>query len=160
MHEHKNSCRYVIRGRKGRSGTVICGRSGRIGYRASRRGTVKVALALCRRSKPTNVRNRVFHVKQSFRLPMIYQLHAVERSFDRYRSGTNVIRGKKVSSIGKLGHYKTECFTWNTVSTKQQMTFERRWKPEMWHFLCLLSGNRVIIGGSTGYGDRQEANCG
>lgn len=53
---------------------------------------------------------------------MIYQLHTFERSFDRYRSGTNVIRGKKASSIGKSGRYKTECFTWNTVSTKQQMT--------------------------------------
>ena len=65
-------------------------------------------------------------MKQRFGMLMIYQLNAVERSFDRYRSGTNVIWGKKVSSIGKLGRYKTECFTWNTVSTKQQMTFERR----------------------------------
>lgn len=89
---------------------VICGRSGRTGCRASRRGTAKVAPALCRRSKPTNVRNRVFHVKQSFRLPMIYQLHAVERSFDRYKSGTNVIRGKKVSSIGKSGALQNRMF--------------------------------------------------
>lgn len=45
----------------------------------------------------------MFHVKQRFRLPLIYQLHVVEHSFDRYRSGTNVIRGKKASSIGKTG---------------------------------------------------------
>lgn len=54
-------------------------------------------------------------MKQSFRLPMIYQLHAVElhaveRSFDRYRSGTNVIRDKEVSSIGKLGALQNRMF--------------------------------------------------
>ena len=37
---------------------MICGRSGRIGYRASRRGTAKVTLALCRRSKPTDVQKQ------------------------------------------------------------------------------------------------------
>ena len=89
---------------------MICGRSGRIGYRASRRDTVKVAPALCRRSKRTNVRNRAFHVKQSFRLPMIYRLHTVERSFDRYKSGTNVIRGKKASSIGEPGALQNRMF--------------------------------------------------
>lgn len=52
----------------------------------------------------------MFHVKQRFRLMMIYQLYAVERSFDRYRSGTNVIRGKKVSSIGKLWALQNRMF--------------------------------------------------
>lgn len=52
----------------------------------------------------------MFHVKQRFRLLMIYRLHAVERGFDRYRSGTNVIRGKKVSSIGKSGALQNRMF--------------------------------------------------
>lgn len=57
-HEHKKQLSVRDLGRKGRSGTVICGRSGRIGYRASRRGTAKVAPAVCRRSKPTDVQKQ------------------------------------------------------------------------------------------------------
>lgn len=41
---------------------------------------------------------------------MIYQLHTFERSFGRYRSGTNVIRGKKISSIGKSGALQNRMF--------------------------------------------------
>ena len=37
---------------------MICGRSERIEYRASRRGTAKVALVLRRRSKPTDVQKQ------------------------------------------------------------------------------------------------------
>lgn len=37
---------------------MICGRSGRIRYRTSRRGMAKVTLALCRRSKPTDVQKQ------------------------------------------------------------------------------------------------------
>ena len=52
----------------------------------------------------------MFHVKQRFRLLMIYRLHAVERSFTDTEVAQNVSRGKKVSSIGKLGALQNRMF--------------------------------------------------
>ena len=102
---------------------MICGRSGRIGYRASRRGTAKVAPAVCRRSKPTDVqkqgvpRETTLQTADGFTNYM--PLSAVLTDIEVAQTSSGVRRYRP--SVNR-GRYKTECFTWNTVSTKQQMT--------------------------------------
>lgn len=58
-HEHKKQLSVRdLREKRAQQYCVICGRGGRIEYRASRRGTAKVAPALCRRSKLTDVQKQ------------------------------------------------------------------------------------------------------
>lgn len=81
---------------------------------------------------------------------MIYQLHAVERSYDDIEVAQTSSGVRRYRPSVNRGRYKTECFTWNTVSTKQQMTLNVNENPKCGIFYVFYRENRVIIGGSTG----------